>query len=279
MASEIENPLIRQLAGDAPVRLLREVGIRKQGDSPTIAMLDLWHSLCKEKLGTPIEVAAGNRRECKQLSSFRGELNTSYPKVIEGKVVLVLWLESVNKLDPIILTHEIGHRVLILQGMRAYEYTPNPNCDIETLLNSLAHHPHLYALQRRLGHEPQNEIDSRAEHDIHLFSKDREQRGRDVWIQNALMLADDILNCSEEYNKRLKSIVKRKHRNTAEILNKILEIAPHYSPLSSDRDYRPFRRPVQKILIKELQLGTSWRKRDEIKLWQSLIEQPKKSKR
>ena len=273
MASEIENPLISQLTGNAPVRLLREVEIRKKGDSPTIAMLDLWHSLCQEKLGTPIEVVMGNRRDCKQLRSIRGEVNIAYPRFVEGKMVLVLWLESPKDANPIVITHEIGHWVLKLQGMRTYQYKPRPDGWIERHLNSSAQHPHLYELQRSLGHEPRAEIDSRAEHDVHRFSNEREPRGRDAWIENALLLADDILNCSEVYKKRLKSVVKRKHRNTAEILNKILEIAPYYSPPSPKGDYRSFRRPIQKRLISELQLGAGWRELNEVKDLKLMIEE------
>ncbi len=279
MASEIEKPSISQLTGSTAVRLIREIEIRKKGDSPTIAMLDLWHSRCKENLGTPIEVRAGNRRDRQWLSYFRGEFNTAYPHIVEGKVVLVLWLESLKNVKPIVITHEIGHWVLRLQGMRSYQYTPRPLSDIEIRLNSFAHHPHLYELQRSLEHEPQDEIDSRAEHDVSFFSNEREPRGRDAWIENALLLADDILNCSEIYKKRLKRVVKKKHRNTAEILNKILTIAPHYNPPSLEEDYRSFRRPIQKRLITELQLGAGWQELDEVKALKLKIEEAKQSQR
>jgi hypothetical protein len=272
MASEIEKPSISQLTGSTAVRLYRESVIREKGDSPTIAMLDLWHSLCQENFGTSIEVMASSRKERQQLRSFRGELNTAYPQIVEGRVVLALLLDSLKNVKAIVITHEIGHWVLTLQGMLTYQYTPRPHGDTEILLNSFAQHPHLYELQRSLGHEPQAEIDSHAEHDLHLLANEREPRGRDAWVRNALLLADDILNCSESYKKRLKSVVKRKHRNTAEILNKILKIAPYYSPPSPGGDYRSSRRPIQKRLIKELQLGTNWQELDEIKLLKRKIE-------
>jgi hypothetical protein len=272
MDREIEKQIMNQITGTKLVRIYRESAIREKADSPTIAMLDLWHSLCQEKLGTTIEVMASNRKERQQFRSFRGEFNAAYPQIVDGKVVLVLLLDSPKNVQTIIITHEIGHWVLKLQGIYGYQYKPRPHGNIEILLNSFAHHPYLFALQRSIGHEPQNEIDSRAEHDVHLFSNEREPRGRDVWIQNALLLADDILNCSESYKKRLQSIVKKKHHNTAKILHKILEIAPHYSPPSPGGDYRSFRMPIQKKLIKELKLGAGWQELDEVKALKSMIE-------
>ncbi len=85
MTSEIEKRAISQLTDNATVRLYRETAIRKNGDNPTIAMLDLWHSLCDEKLGVSIEVMISNRRQHQQLGSFGGELNTAFPHIVEGK--------------------------------------------------------------------------------------------------------------------------------------------------------------------------------------------------
>lgn len=250
------------------VRLYRETALRGKADEPTIAMLDLWRSLTEEKVGVLIEVMVGNRREHQQLGSFRGELNTAYPHVVEGKVVLALWLDSFSSVNPIVVTHEIGHWILKLQGFRAFMYQPQPHGNIEILLNSFAHHPPLYALQRSLGHEPQFEIDSRALHDIEIFSSKSETRDRKSWLANALLLADDLTNCSDTNQKRLKRVVKKKHPNTAKLLNRILALVPHYNPLS--------RRPIQRRIIQELKLGAGWQEKDEVRALRSMVETAEK---
>ncbi len=242
------------------MKLYRETAIRNKTDEATIAMLDLWRSLSEKKVGVPIEVVVGNRREHQQLGSFRGELNTAYPHVIEGKIMLVLWLDSLM-INPVVITHEIGHWVLKLQGLSAVTYKPKPHGNIEILLNSFAHHPPLYVLQRFLGHEPQPEIDSRALNDITVFSEKKETRDTQSWIANALLLADDLTNCSDTYRRRLKVVVKKKHPNTAKLLNRILEVVPHYNPVHPDKNFRFYRRPIQRRIIQELKLGAEWRNR------------------
>ena len=254
------------------MKLYRETAIRRHEDTATIAMLDLWRSLSEEKLGVPIEVMVGNRREHQQLGSFRGELNTAYPHVVEGKVVLALWLDSFSNVNPIVITHEIGHWVLKLQDVRGFIYQPQPHSNVEILLNSFAHHPLLYALQRSLGHEPQIEIDSRALNDIKVFSKEKETRDAQSWIANALLLADDLVNCSDKYQRRLKGIVKKKHRNTARLLNKILALVPHYNPTHPDKNFHFYRRPIQRRIIQGLKLGAGWHEIDEIITLKSMVD-------
>lgn len=254
------------------MKLYRETAIRRHEDTATIAMLDLWRSLSEEKLGVPIEVMVGNRREHQQLGSFRGELNTAYPHVVEGKVVLTLWLDSFSNVNPIVITHEIGHWVLKLQGVRGFIYQPQPHSNVEILLNSFAHHPLLYALQRSLGHEPQPEIDSRALNDITVFSEKKETRDTQSWIANAFLFADDLTNCSDTYRRRLKAVMKKKHPHTAKLLNRILELVPQYNPIHPDNNLRFYRRPIQRRIIQELKLGAGWREIDEIDSLKSIVD-------
>jgi len=70
------------------MKLYREIATREQADEPTIAILDLWHSLVKQKIGILIEVMVGDRKENPQLSSVSGELYTAFPNIINNKLVL-----------------------------------------------------------------------------------------------------------------------------------------------------------------------------------------------
>jgi len=219
------------------MRLYKETTIRKQADEPTIKMLDLWHSLTKQKMDTKIEVMVGDRREHPQLGSFLGEMHTASPCIVENKVVLAVWLDTLTNVNSIILTHEIGHWVLKLQGFHGLIYRPDPHCNMEILLNSLVQHPPLYALQRSLEHEPQIEIDSRANHDIGLFGL-REPNERNSQVNNALLLADDLMNCSKNNCEKLMEIIGAKHPSTNRFIEKILFAAVHYNILDAQQNLR-----------------------------------------
>lgn len=255
------------------MRLYRETALLNQADEAINRMLDLWHSLTEQKMGSTIEVMIGNRREHHQLSSFSGELYTAFPVIVEGKLVLSLWLDSLTNVNSIIVTHEIGHWVLKLQDFRGFIYKPQPHNDTEILLNSLAHHPPLYTLQRSLGHEPQLEIDSRSLHDIEVFSKEKEIKKRLFWIKNALLLADDLMNCSEAYHAQLEKIINKKHSNTSRLLKKILALISHYNLLKPDQNLKFSRRVIQ-----DLRLGSGWHEIDEVKTLISMVEQTGRTK-
>lgn len=255
------------------MRLYRETALRKQADEPTGAMLDLWRSLSEQKIGAPIEVMIGNRREHRQLSSFSGELYTAFPVIVEGKAVLSVWLDSLSDVNPIVVTHEIGHWVLKLQDFRGFICQPQKHSDVEILLNSMAHHPPLYALQRSLGHEPQLEIDSRTLHNVKVFSKERETKERQFWVRNALLLADDLMNCSDAYRTQLERIVSRKHPNTSKLLKKILTLALHCNLLSPDQNSK-----FSGEVIHDLKLGSGWREIDEVRELTSMVDQAQGTK-
>jgi hypothetical protein len=56
--------------------------LRKQADTPTIKMLDLWHSLSLKELGTSVDVMVGDRRSFPfhGISTVQGEMNTAIPQ-------------------------------------------------------------------------------------------------------------------------------------------------------------------------------------------------------
>ncbi|GAG81446.1 unnamed protein product, partial [marine sediment metagenome] len=101
----------------------RESALRKQADPPTIRMLDQWQLLCREKVGTMIEVVFVNRREYPfhGINTHIGEMNTAIPQPFEDRLILLLLLEDTKKLDMLIVTHEIGHWFFNLQGLKVME--------------------------------------------------------------------------------------------------------------------------------------------------------------
>jgi hypothetical protein len=98
---------------------------------------------------------------------------------------LALLLDSVKKVNLIVASHEIGHWVLDLRGIRLQANYDDRNGPFEYLLGSLASHPALYVLQRNLGHDPQKTIDSRAAYDIAVLSKQTEPNDEKAHIHGA----------------------------------------------------------------------------------------------
>ena len=94
------------------MKLFRELDLRKQADEPILKMLKLWHKLCEEKFNISIEVLIGDINDIKRSSTFSnipGEINTADIDIINGKVAMILLLESLRNIDELIIAHEIGH--------------------------------------------------------------------------------------------------------------------------------------------------------------------------
>ena len=239
----------------------QESELRRLADVPTIRMIDLWHSLCNKLLGRSIEVVVDNRRNNPELRSSPHEVNMARPAGYKGKVVLSVWLESFPNLKLLVVAHEIGHWVLYLQGFRAIFCDPR-NLALEGLLNSLASHVPLYALQRSVGHDPQVEIDSRCDHDIRLFSGPNTVDE----LSSALCLADDLLNCSFKKRPQLKWILRKNYPETLELVERIVAIASDHNLLNPEQNIA-FRRR----LIKEMKLEGAWTESDNVNSIKDLI--------
>ncbi len=243
------------------MKVFRESAIRKGADQPTLKMLDLWHELVSKKIGAPIEVGVACRKDFPQFKNFRGEINTAMPMKVQNKPFLVLIFEDTSNVEEVILTHELGHCVLKLQGFSPFICIPERHSNNEIMLNSLAHHPPLYALQRSLGHEPQKEVDKRARHDLKLFSKGAEKPGKQLWVQNALLAADDLLHCSQEFREKMLATLQARYPRTTKLVNKILEASSHYDLLDQTGNEKFIRQVIQK-----LQLGSAWISAPELDL-------------
>ncbi len=253
------------------MKLYKEIEIRKQADEPTLKMLDLWRSLSKEKTGVAVEVMIGNRREHKQLKDFDGELYTASPFVYNNKPFLVLYMDSLSNVNPLMITHEIGHWVLHLQGFYALKYSPNNNGNIEILLNSMAEHVPLYALQKSLGHEPETEIEARTLHNIKLFAK--KVKSEKNITANVLMLTDDIINCSDSNRIALLNVLNKNYPKTSKLTKKIKVLSSSFNLLSADQNLL-FREKV----IEELDLGRGWCKVDNTEGLISLVNKTQNKK-
>lgn len=250
------------------MRTWREETLRNGADDATIACLDLWHSLCNKLFQARVEVRVASRREFPPTAQATGELNTAVPICHEGKVILLLLFDDTSCVEEVIVTHELGHWVLKLQGYRGLINHDGRFSNEEIFLTSLAHHSPLYELQLSLGHDPQLEIDKRAAHNLQLFGKSPEdqvdRRNRKL---NALMLGDDFLHCSQDYIDQLRTTLARNHPNTLSHVDTILDTVTHYDCLSPTGNADCFIRVVQ-----NLSLGGRWEPVDESKAIRELVE-------
>ena len=139
-----------------------ESDLRNEADIPTAIMLDLWHEECCKRLKSDVPVQIADRKENPRFKDFDSPFSTATPQELENKLCLVLWLESIEPLEHLLITHELGHFVLALQGFKFLIDSHSPSGEIGGMLNSFAQHPPLFALQRSLGHEPQKMIDDKV---------------------------------------------------------------------------------------------------------------------
>lgn len=203
------------------LQIFDEAVLREYGDEPTNRMFDIWHQECLIYIKNDIDVIMADRRQNPQLCNIPGEINSASPAVFDNKLYLVLWFDSVYPLQPLLVTHELGHWILVLRGYKSLVDPARTYGDIVVNLNSLAQHPPLFTLQRSLGHEPQDMIDLKAKNDIDYLNEQKEHN-KQYWISDALLIADDLINCSENYRVRLNNILKKRFPNTNRFVRTIM---------------------------------------------------------
>jgi hypothetical protein len=153
------------------VQYFDEAVLRDYGDEPTNRMFDVWHQECLNYIKNDIGVIMADRRQNAQLRDIPGELNSATAAVFDDKLYLVLWFDSVYPLQPLLVTHELGHWILVLRGYKMLVDPARTYGDIVINLISMAHHPPLFTLQRSLGHEPQDMIEIKASWEWKLSHK------------------------------------------------------------------------------------------------------------
>jgi len=246
-----------------PMAPYQESELLKRTDAATRKMIDLWHSVSEKVLGRPVEVVVDNRRVDPELRSILYEVNMARPGRYKEKVVLAVLLESFPTLKPPLITHEIGHWVLKLQGFRGMIRHPRDK-EMEGLLNDVASRVPLYALQRSVGHDPQHEVDSRCDQDIETFTHPV------PWdeVRKALYLADDLLNCSFDKREQLKSTLRRNHPTTLKTVERIVANASDYNLLNPEQNIA-FRREI----IREMKLEGEWSEFDDAKSFEEDMQE------
>ncbi len=236
-----------------------EKAIREKMGPEVNKLLDLWGALCNEKIGFSVEVLIADRHDINQLKSFKGELNTARPKKINGDYKLIVYMDSLQNVTPVIFSHELGHWIIKFKGFKGVIFKDATHSNAEILLNSLTHHKPVYVLQKSLGIDPQEEIDSRTVHNIQLFGNDNEPSDSSRQLSNALLVADDLLSCTKKYHDELKNIIKDKHKQTYGHLETILDVESYYDLNDPEKNHK-----FQRMVIQKLKLSNDWFSPDEV---------------
>ena len=239
----------------------REVQLREIADPPTLKILDQWRSLSTQTLGRPLEVVTENRRRYPRPSNFDGEANFARPAGYQRQVVLSVWLDKFPDYNPVLLTHEVGHWILNFSGFRGLLGQPHGTL-AEVLLNSMTHHPPLYALQRSVGIDPQTEIASRCDHDIEICSRS----GKEDPLASALLVSDDLLNCNWKKRRRLEYVLRKHRPKTMALVTTITDTVAAYD-LSDPQANLAF----SKALVKKLKMPEQWIEHDNVQATKDLI--------
>jgi hypothetical protein len=234
------------------MRFYPETELRNKTDMPTIKMLDLWHEECRKRLESDIPVQIADRKENPRFKDFDSPFSTATPQELENKLCLVLWLESMEPLDCLLVTHELGHFVLALQGFKCLIDSYSPSGEIGGMLNSFAQHPPLFVLQRALGHEPQQMIDAKVRYDISIY-EGMNRLPDEYYIRDGLLVADDLNNCSPDEKQRLIQAVSRKYPKIYNVARIVLESLQYYVLNNPKENFKLLRN-----LRKVLKLGSSW---------------------
>jgi hypothetical protein len=193
-----------------------------------------------------------DRKESPRFKDIDGPFSTAIPQELENELCLVLWLDIVEPLDYVLITHELGHFVLMLQGYKCLIDSYSPSGEIGGMLNSFAAHPPLFTLQKSLGHDPQGMIDSKVRYDISVYERE-ERLLEEFYIRDGLLVADDLNNCSPNEKQRLSQVVKSRYPNIYRVATIALNTLQYYD-LHDPKENFKFMKNLRKIL----KLGSSW---------------------
>jgi len=232
---------------------LRPIGEYIQMEIPTAKMLERWQSLCAEKIGQDVQVMLADRKDNPDIAELPGDLNLAHPYILgDGSIALIVWLNSVAVIDQVVITHEVGHWVLLLQGFCGFN---NKNAEVNKMkgsfLNALLQHAPLYEFQKQIGHNPQPVINSYSESYILSFSQYKET-AQNV-IEHALIAADIMINALEIDRNKLGRVLKKRHRNTNKLVRTIMNLQGNYNTLKPNSNKK-----WGWEIIKVLGLGAGW---------------------
>ena len=100
-------------------------------------------------------------------------------------------------------------------------------------------------------------IDLKAKNDIAYINTEKERDPR-RWVSDALLIADDLINCSENYRRRLNNALKKRLPNSNRLIRTIMNSLSIKDLHSPEKNLKFCYK-----LTKELKIG-KWEELDQI---------------
>lgn len=210
-----------------------------------------WFEKCEQRVGSKVPLLIVNRRKIPEFRDAAGEVNITYPKVVDGRLALVIGLEDSDALNEVLLAHEVMHWVIRLDGFHDL-YTPvSEYKDAATHLGSVTSHVPLHRYMRERGFDPQPLEDYRTS-----GTAERVEQGKirpedlpDLPLKGmALYLADLITGASAEPASRLRDAIASQGKCRS-LVEKTLDVMGHYDLHTPDGHLR-----ASQMVIKALEL-------------------------
>ncbi len=232
---------------------LKPIGEYIRIEGPIAKILDNWRIICIEKIGQDVQVMLADRKDNPDIAELPGNFNMAHPYMLnDGRVGLIVWLNSTMEIDQAVITHEVGHWVLILQGFCGFS---NKSAEVHKMIGArlmaLLHHAPLYELQKQIGDNPQPVINVLSEEYILYFSQYKET-ARSV-TEHTLIAGDLMINAQEAGRRKLERVLKKKHPNTKRLVQTVVSLRNKYNIFKPEGN-----RKWGWSLIKELGLGSGW---------------------
>lgn len=189
-------------------------------------IINYWHSLSQKILDYQIDIILTDRKNVEDIfKNIKGEVNYAMPIEIEGKLHLLVIMNSLDNVSPQIFAHEVMHWILKLEGYPGINNTQNLKNIIAVHINDLCIHRLLWKKIRSYNIEIQNEIDDRGINDLNLMISKNCSDG----LELALLVADDIQNCSKDLSHSIKKVLKNGYHNAYNSYKDILEVIEMYN--------------------------------------------------
>jgi hypothetical protein len=236
------------------MKLYSESQLLNGADPATILMADNWHRLCREHLPVDLEVCCGDFRDDARFANSRSLLTSSEIRQVggDGRHVLVLMLHSVDPVEDVLITHELGHNILRLLNFCTARPLNRAFGETAAWLNSLSQHPAIYALQRQHRQDPGRDIDNRARfRTTELLAS----IGRHFTppLVTGLQLADDLMHASAPIADELRRLARTRAPSVLQVAHTVCEVASGYD-LTDVVQHEEFLRSA----VAALSLGTDW---------------------
>lgn len=239
------------------MKIILEDSIRKQGDETTIEFLELWKELSISTLNKHLPVCIRDLKDHPHYKHIDTEFHSTNPYPENKPVSLAIWSSHYPNLDDVLITHEIGHGILVLQGFKTI-LERSLGININGLIRQLGDHPVIHSIQKQYGHNPQILRDPRARKSINFVRKKPIPWPESETLM-AMYLADDVYSCSKTISKRILKLSSRYHPTLHDKIERIIQCMNKHDLMDIEENLQ-----CRFEIISELNISGKWVIQDDL---------------